>query len=142
MSAVRIGTVAASSVLTPLDHTTVTAVLATDLVLMDAHAMVQYSGCMIPSKKKRLIHKMSFIQILMSVLRVQTTVLRYAQTQLGATHAPVSQATVWQVMDECVVVRHKCTVVSWVSTHGHLFNNAQFLHTWVPTQDGNTCIDS
>ena len=41
MSVARIGMVAASCALTPLDHTIVTAVLVTDLVLMDAHAMVQ-----------------------------------------------------------------------------------------------------
>ena len=40
----------------------------------------------------------------MNVLKEQTAVLRPAQTQLGTTHAPVTRAIVWQVMDKCVMV--------------------------------------
>jgi hypothetical protein len=42
--------------------------------------------------------------MLMSVVKVLMAVIILVQTLLGATSAPVSQATVWQVIAKCVMV--------------------------------------
>ena len=42
------------------------------------------------------------VQTLMNVLKEQMVVLRHVQTRLGATHAHVTQAIVWQVTDKSV----------------------------------------
>ena len=52
------------------------------------------------------------VGMLMNVLKEQTAVLRPAQTQLGATHAHVTQAIVWQVTDKSVTVS---VAYSWLN---------------------------
>ena len=54
------------------------------------------------------------VEILMNVLKEQMAVLRLVQTQLGTTHAPVTQAIVWQVTGKFVMVSLN---YSWPSRH-------------------------
>ena len=50
----------------------------------------------------------------MNVLKVLMAVAILALTQLGGTHVPASQATVWQ-MDKCAMVRKNICNVLYVS---------------------------
>ena len=72
------------------------------------------------------------IQTLMSALKVQVVVVRYAQTRLEAIHAPVDLVIAWQVISICVMVSPPASK----NLLDNKFNGIKSYHRYLRVQRG------